>query len=333
MNKNKKWFLSTVASAVLLASSCQLLAQACNCDDPVVPDVVVEEYVNAENEPVVTGLEPQLAIEPAVVPEEQSAAEAPDFIVLSDKIHQIQKVLENSASVHHYSFTSVRGQDVLLGTPEPERKTLNQLWKVEYQVNGGDWKIKGASAPEAFHALDIGSVVNVRVSAVKGAQIENAPYKIVLGSYPHRDYTLHHEEGLARFPHDFSKDGFIATQAIEKSMLEVKFWDSKGAPLEGGVLELRFGHFGPVNLGSITLVSGSDGKASRLLEFGKCEGGTLAKEFTQNLEKGRATWASRYRTGTYVGTNVLLDHLADKPHVYLFGHICNRFLINWQSRK
>lgn len=331
MNKNKKWVISTLASAVLLASSCQLIAQAADCDDPTVTDVVVEEQIKMGSEPVELGLESQSTIEPELVPEELNAVEAPEFIVLSDKIHQIQEVLENSQSVHHYSFTSVRGQDVLLGTPEP--KMLNQLWKVEYQLNGSDWKVKAISSPEIFRGLDASSVVNVRVSAVGGAELVNEPYKIVFGSYPLRDYNLHHEDGLARFPHDFSKDGFIATQAIEKALLEVKFWDSKGAPLEGGVLQLKFKHFGPVELGSITLVSGNDGKASRLLEFGKCKGGDLAKEFTQNLEKGRATWASRYRTGTYVGTNVLLENLADQPHVYLFGHICNRFLVDWRSKK
>ncbi len=329
MNKNKKWVLSTVASAVLLASSCQLLAQVCNCDDPVVPDVVVEEYVNAENEPVVTGLEPQSAIEPAAVPDEQSAAEAPDFIVLSDKIHQIEKVLENSASVHHYSFTSVRGQDVLLGTPEPERKTLNQLWKVEYQVNGGDWKIKGASAPEAFRAMDIGSVVNVRVSAMQGAQAENIRYKVVVGSYPHMTYDLHHQEGFLRIPYGFTEPKFLATQAIDNSLLEAKFWDSKGAPLEGGELSLSFSDIGATEMAPVVVISGVDGKASKLITFEKCEGGRLAGSFIHKQENGKNTWATRYKVGSYVGTNVLLEVLADKPHEYNFGHICNRFLINW----
>ncbi|MFK7699594.1 hypothetical protein [Pseudomonas caspiana] len=323
---NKKWVFSTLASAVLLASSCQLLAQAADCDDPTVTDVVVEEQINMGSEPVELGLESQSTIEPELVPEEQNAVEAPEFIVLSDKIHQIQEVLENARSVHHYSFTSIRGQDVLLGTPEP--KMLNQLWKVEYQVNGSDWKVKAVSFPEAFRGLDAGSVVNIRVSAVEGAQVENAAYSVVLGSYPWRDYNLHHEDGLLRIP--YGTPTLLVTQAIEKALLEVKFWDSKGAPLEGGVLKLDFNHHGTGSRDPIFLISGSDGKASKLLEFGKCEGGDLANNFTQKIDKNRATWATRYKVGFYTGANVLLGELADSLHSHGFGHICKRFLVNWE---
>ncbi|WP_349969841.1 hypothetical protein [Pseudomonas caspiana] len=327
MNKNKKWVFSTLASAVLLASSCQLLAQAADCDDPTVMDVVVEEQIKMGSEPVELGLESQSTIEPALVPEEQNAVEAPEFIVLSDKIHQIQEVLENSRSVHHYSFTSVRGQDVLLGTPEP--KMLNQLWKVEYQVNGSDWKVKAVSFPEAFRGLDAGSVVNIRVSVVEGAQVENIHYKVVIGSYPKMTYDLHHQEGFLRIPYGFTKPKFLATQAIDNSLLEAKFWDSKGAPLEGGEISLSFSNIGSKDMDPVVVVSGGDGKALKLITFEKCEGGWLAESFIHKQENGKNTWATRYKVGSYVGTNVLLEVLADKPHEYNFGHICNRFLINW----
>lgn len=398
MKKNKKLVRSTLASAVLLAISCHLLAKTgCEertvapavveeqlevvevseavipeppvpvetqgCDEPkslsvviekqdevveapevVIPEppapvepvdcdeptAVAEEQHEVVEVPAVVIPEPQAPAEPVVAPEVAQEVDEPMFTELSDKLHQITQTLTNTASVHHYSFVSVRGQDVMLGTPE--LKTFNKLWKLEYQVDGGKWELKRHTNPNAHRGLKPGAVVNVRISAVEGAKVENAPYKIVLGSYPHMTYNLHHEDGLLRFPHNFEKPGFIATQALEKALLDVRFWDSKSAPLEGGLLQLNFEHFGPAVLDPITLMSGIDGTASKLLEFGKCEGGELAKNFTQQQEKGTATWASRYRKGFYTGVNVLLENLADKPHDYLFAHICNRFMIDFRGK-
>lgn len=298
-----------------------------DCDEPT---AVAEEQHEVVEVPTVVIPEPQASAEPVVVPEAPQEVDEPMFTELSDKLHQITQTLTNTASVHHYSFVSVRGQDVMLGTPE--LKTFNKVWKLEYQVDGGKWELKRHTTPNAHRGLNPGAVVNVRITAVEGAKVESAPYKIVLGSYPHMSYDLHHEEGLLRFPYDFESPFFIATQAVEKALLEVKFWDSKNAPLEGGVLNFDFKHHGPISLGPITLTSESNGKATRLLEFGKCEGGDPAKNFTENQATGRAVWATRYKTGRYIGVNVLLENLADKPHEFRLGHVCRRFLVNWHIK-
>lgn len=55
--------------------------------------------------------------------------------VLSDKIHQIDNTLENTSAVHQYNFTAVRGQNVLITTPDSD---YDQKWRLEYQVDGGE---------------------------------------------------------------------------------------------------------------------------------------------------------------------------------------------------
>ncbi|RMT51718.1 hypothetical protein ALP47_04888 [Pseudomonas savastanoi] len=55
----------------------------------------------------------------------------------------------------------------------------------------------------------------------------------------------------------------------------------------------------------------------------------LADNFTHLSENGRETWSTRYEPKKYWANNQLAEQLADKPHVYNLGLICNRWLINW----
>jgi hypothetical protein len=73
------------------------------------------------------------------------------------------------------------------------------------------------------------------------------------------------------------------------------------------------------------MTSDSSGSAKEMLDIGVCVGGNPAGYFTHR-HNGRNTWATQ---GEYFAKNVLLEGLADKPHIYNFGHICKRTLVNW----
>jgi hypothetical protein len=324
MNTTKYKVPCMLVSTLLLAISCHSIASS-NCDDPLVPSVVIDAAEQMVSEPVTSA--DVLTVEAPVVEPEPSPVEAPVYQVLSDKIHQLESTLESMTAVHHYSFTSVRGQDVVLGTPE--RATFNTLWKVEYQVDGGKWELKKFAGPEAFKGLNPGSVVKVRVSGLSGDAAADLHYKVVLGSYPHMSYDLHDEEGLLKIPHGFADPAFLATQAIQKALLEVKFWDSKGEPLEGAVFSFDLRRPGEPPLATAELTSEGDGKGLELLEFRKCEGGKPAEYFKHKQEYGVNTWGTNYQVAQYRGKNVLLEDLADKAHQYNFGHVCKRYLVNW----
>lgn len=313
-----------LVSTLLLAISCHSIASS-NCDDPLVPPVVIDAAEQLASEPVISA--DLMAVEAPVVEPEPMPVEAPVYQVLSDKIHQIESTLESMTAVHHYSFTSVRGQDVVLGTPE--RATFNTLWKVEYQVDDGKWEHKKSRGPEAFKGLNPGSVVNIRVSGLPGDAAADRRYKVVLGSYPHMSYDLHDEKGLLKIPYGFADPAFLATQAIQKALLEVRFWDSRGEPLEGGVFSFDLRRPGEPSLATAVLTSEGDGKVLKLLEFRKCEGGKPAEYFKYKQEYGVNTWGTNYQVAHYEGKNVLLEDLADDPHRYNFGHICKRHLVNW----
>ncbi|EPM71459.1 hypothetical protein A584_09124 [Pseudomonas syringae pv. theae ICMP 3923] len=245
-------------------------------------------------------------------------------VMLSDKIHQIASNLENTSAVHQYNFTAVRGQNVLITTPDTD---YDQKWRLEYQVDGGEWQPKRHSSAERIEGLNPGSQVNIRIVATDGARFETADYSVVFGSFPHMRYDLHHEEGFRLIPYGFTKPAFLATQALTEAMLEVTFTDSKAFPLEGGVFdfELDIKH----HQDNGRYISDSSGKIMHRVAFKRCEGGWLANNFTHLSDNGRETWSTRYEPIKYWAKNILAEQLADKPHIYNLGLICNRWLINW----
>ncbi|EPM45685.1 fibronectin type III domain-containing protein [Pseudomonas syringae] len=231
-------------------------------------------------------------------------------VMLSDKIHQIASNLENTSAVHQYNFTAVRGQNVLITTPATD---YDQKWRLEYQVDGGEWQPKRHSSAERIEGLNPGSQVNIRIVATDGARFETADYSVVFGSFPHMRYDLHHEEGFRLIPYGFTKPAFLATQALTEAMLEVTFTDSKAFPLEGGVFdfELDIKH----HQDNGRYISDSSGKIMHRVAFKRCEGGWLANNFTHLSDNGRETWSTRYEPIKYWAKNILAEQLADKPHI------------------
>ncbi|WP_025993883.1 fibronectin type III domain-containing protein [Pseudomonas viridiflava] len=303
MNNNKSATGRLLLSGLFLAMSCHAFAQGESGVAGAVPDA----------------------------PQETSTlrAEIPGAVVLSDKIHEITQTLESTSAVHQYSFTAIRGQNVLLATPGSQ---YDKLWKVEYQVDGGEWKRKPYAGAYKISDLNPGSQVNVRVLAVEGGVFENAEYRIVFGSFPHMNYDLLDEQGILPISAFQDKvDGFLATQAFKEVTLEATFTDSKAHPLEGG--ELLFSlTTGTKEEVKKPFLSDKNGKISELIEFKRCEGGWLAKSIYENVDKTRLTWSTRYEKGSYSASNILIGHLEDKVYEFKLGHLCKRWLTNLHTR-
>jgi hypothetical protein len=247
--------------------------------------------------------------------------------VLSDRVHQITASLEGSGIVHNYSFTSVRGQNVLLATPDTDG--FNVKWRMEYRTGSDEWTFKRHRGPQVFDSLQPGAVIEVRVTPVPGAVFDKADYKMVFGSSPRMNYDLHHEDGFLRVPYGLTEPPFLATQAVTQTLLDIRFTDSKGYPLEGGVayFEMKLSTLNQTPVKK-KMTSDASGSVQEMLNLGTCQGGKAAGYFTHR-QNGRNTWATRYIAGTYYAENVLLEELADKPHIYNIGHICKRTLVNW----
>lgn len=244
----------------------------------------------------------------------------PKFVVADDGINYVSDHLTAQHPVHYYGFVALRGQDVLFNimTGNPEQKA----WKVEYNV-GGDWESINFQS-KVFNDLKPGANVIVRVSPRDTALKESLPYTLAFGSYPVlTHYDLLDEPGVLRIPSGYTEPHWLTTQIYKETVLNVKFTDTKGTPLKGGMafLELSFGE----NERSETrlLVSGADGTASERLDLGRCYGGYEAKEF-EDKSMGFNIWKSWYKVGGYRIRNVLLGELAATPHIYYLGHICTQ---------
>ena len=303
MDNNKSATGRLLLSGLFLAMSCHAFAQGESGVAGVVPDAQQETST--------------------------LRAETPGVVVLSDKIHEITQTLESTSAVHQYSFTAIRGQNVLLATPGSQ---YDKLWKVEYQVDGGEWKRKPYAGAYKISDLNPGSQVNVRVSAVDGANFESTKYRIVFGSFPHMNYDLLNEKGIlpisAFQPY---LEGFLATQAFKEATLEATFTDSKAYPLEGGQLRFSLTTGTKEEIHEI-FTSDKEGKISRLIEFNRCEGGWPANDIYEFTDKTRFTWSTLYGKGDYSASNILTGRLEDKVYTFKLGHLCKRWLTNLHAR-
>ncbi|RMQ49797.1 hypothetical protein ALQ04_01303 [Pseudomonas cichorii] len=244
---------------------------------------------------------------------------------LDDRIHQLGHTLQSDTSEHRYHFIARRGQDVLLSIPQ--QAGSSPLWKVEYQLEGGEWKIKSDQTAEVIRDLKPGTRVNIRVRANDNARFDKADYQLVFGSYPYMRYELRSEEGFLKIPQGLTQPPFLATQAYRRVLLNATFTDSKDHPLAGGVMDFRLEpHAGYKEIHEV-FTSDSRGRISRFIEFERCEGGELAGNFVHK-SVSRNIWSTRYKVGKYSASNVLAGSLEDKPHEYAFGHICQRTLVS-----
>jgi hypothetical protein len=233
---------------------------------------------------------------PAIYDGQALIADENAIKILSDRLHHITQNLESSSAVHRYSFTSARGQNVLLATSN--RESLNRTWKLEYRKDGAEWIVRQFGSPELFSSLQPGTKIEIRISPAQGTPFQPLDYHVIFGSAPRMIYDLQHDEGLLKMPFKLTEPTFLGTQAMTNTLLDVTFTDSKGYPLQGGVVDFELELTDPKRYLYKTLVSDSSGKAQELLQIGACEGGTYAGTFIQR-HNGINTWSTRYKTGKY----------------------------------
>ncbi len=251
-------------------------------------------------------------------PVSQPASSGPRFSVLEDRLYQLNDSLTGAQAAHYYGFVAARGQDVLINAFAGGSAT--SPWKVEYYENGG-WVVQTQSA-KVFSNLPPGADIIIRVTPRNPNNAIPVNYTLAFGSYPVlQKYDLHDEPGVIRMPVGRTVPGWLATQIYKEALLEVKFTDTKGAPLQGG-LAIFLLHF-KENKRTIerNLISGADGSASQQIDIGRCDGGFEALEF-EHVQRGFNTWKTHYKVGGYYVMNALSGN--DKLHLFHLGHICSQ---------
>jgi hypothetical protein len=251
--------------------------------------------------------------------EHQDTAQ-PKFEVLRDKLNLINDALTGRHPVHYYGFVAQRGQDVLLKIPSAYPP--NEPWKVEFYEKG-EWNVQNSDI-KVFSKLEPGAEIIVQVTPRSSLTQPNMPYSINFGSYPVlQDYNLHDEPGVIRIPSGRTEPAFLQTQVYKEALLDIKFTDTKGTPLEGGTAVLGLKHPEDQSSIRVVLVSDAGGVASRKIELGRCYGGFEAPEFVHR-QRGFNTWKSHYKVGQYFVYNWSTTNAIQSPRWLYIGHICSQ---------
>jgi len=131
-----------------------------------------------------------------------------------------------------------------------------------------------------------------------------------------------------RIPYGYAYPEWLPTQAYKQARIEVQFTDTSGSPLEGAKAGFGLNFDGAYRESiSFHLFSNIEGKASRLVEFGRCEGGAQAWDFLEYSRGYNNVWRSYYRTGYYVVRNSMLD-VSVNSGGYNLAHICRQQLVS-----
>lgn len=261
----------------------------------------------------------------AVTPQAAASQEfaEPKFIVLEDKLHSINDSLTSRHPVHYYGFVAKRGQNIILGLHGDN--PVKNAWKVEYYQDG-EWHTQNMKT-KVFSGLKTEAEVIIRVMPRHPEKGTNIAYSLNFGSYPVlKKYDLHDEPGVIRIPGGYTEPGWLATQVYKEALLEVKFEDTKGAPLEGGVILFALKYREENTAVKLLLTSDASGFASRKIELGRCYDGTEAQDFVDK-NKGFNTWRSYYKVANYAIMNLALSPHTVTPNTFYLGHICTQRLV------
>jgi hypothetical protein len=243
---------------------------------------------------------------------------------LSDQVHRLVKSLESKEAVHCYVFTAVRGQKILLATPEAKP---DPLWQVEYY--DGAWKSNGTSSALALPDLKSGDQVAIRVSYKQEKPYQNTEYKVAFGSYPVlKKASLTAPTIRNRVP--VGDSGWASGLQTHGALtFEAKFTDSTGAPLKGALAYLSvFLTLESESAGvKRSALSDERGIATQTFKLDRCYGGERVSE--RNDANGTHYWTSAYNVGRWFIFDGFIGNeseVNESRKMAGFAHICSQTL-------
>ncbi|SDV07517.1 hypothetical protein [Pseudomonas vancouverensis] len=221
----------------------------------------------------VSGVATQITLMPAVLP---------------DKLNTLVEGLADETEVKHYSFTSVRGQDVLIHAHVKNNRPLT----VEYN-HEGNWSVIPWGEALKLTGLAPDQEVQVRISKKpSNAFVAGDTYILELGSAPY--YADSRVRGdAAEIPLYWA-----TTQAYRVLNWSVLLKDSTGHPVEGATATLILNK-GGTDI-PFPLVTDSTGSAADAIQLGSCHGLLTSNPFWTSSGKYRYKWEVEYNRGYWL---------------------------------
>jgi hypothetical protein len=216
----------------------------------------------------------------------------PATVELSDRITRVIDTLDDGISMRQYSFTSIRGQKVMIFNMKT--KAQGPEWNVEYKINE-EWV--QVPTGRSFISSDLApdQKVLMRVSRSVGMPVVAGDYYVIeFGSAPYIQRKRTQISGdyqwfLAYFHDHLFKHNLSWRTSVA---------DSKGHPLGGAVVHfvLNRDEHDPYKVMTKEYVTDASGVVSGAMRFDECIGKYRTPPFT-GLSDALTKWQATYNTG------------------------------------
>lgn len=253
----------------------------------------------------------------AAIPVIASNASQP-VTVLPDKLNTLEDSLADESDAKHYSFTALRGQDVLIRMQGLKNPSLT----LEYNRNG-NWSAIPWGTPFIVSDLQPNQEVKVRISKTPPVpSLADDIYKLEFGSAPY--YT----DSLVRGDASQLPLYWGVTQAYKILNWSVRLSDSTGHALEGATATLILDS--GAGMSATDLTTDSTGNAAGITQLGGCHGNLKSDPFWTSSGKHYYRWEVEYNRGHWFiqvqgkeASGVGGQHV---PNVS-FAHICHQRML------
>ncbi|WP_426140563.1 hypothetical protein [Pseudomonas sp. DWP3-1-2] len=238
-------------------------------------------------------------------------------VVLPDKLNGISGFLQNDDDVKYYSFTAMRGQNVMFRDTRPASWSLG----VDYEYKAGDvWQRLPGHGVHIFDSLTPGDDVLIRVFKRPNSNTVSRAYDFRFGSAPYRataDLIRSDAQGLPLYAGIF--------QAFREVNWSIYIHDSTGQPLEGARASIKVGV-----VEETAVYTAADGRVALTIALPACEGSMVSSSFSTGSGSLKRWWNLRYNPGRLVA-KLEDDDSGSKwnPGTIdsTFGHICKQWLL------
>lgn len=220
-------------------------------------------------------------------------ASNPPIIELADKLTRIFGFPDNLHDVKYYSFTSIRGQKVMIYN----RRSRSQGpdWNVEYKIDK-EWV--QVPPDHSFISADLSpnQKVLMRVSISPGMDFKAGDNFVVeFGSAPQIDRGRTVVSGDSDWFLVYFHDHLFRNELTWRTTVT----DSKGYPVEGAMAHFVIlpDEYKPHKITIKEYITDASGSISGKMRFDECIGNNRTPPFTGVFSDAKTKWRATYNTG------------------------------------
>jgi hypothetical protein len=220
---------------------------------------------------------------------------------LPDKFNTIIGNSDSTLDHDYYQFTSVRGQDVIIGLNGITSGTSNR-WITELSGNGVNWQTLQNDAFAIVGSLQQNQVLHVRVRPnTTAAWSGGSQYRLQIGSRPMQGtHSISGENNILRIPYSAFSNPYLTTQFYRKLNWNTNLLDSKGAVISEAKAILRIWPNLDISQNYLDYEETTNvfGSISKIINFADCSG-SRNLTFLDNSSGQSYNWLTYFNVGAW----------------------------------